>query len=75
MLRIAAAALGAALVLGAAACTVDRNVSERSIQRGIANDIEESRRPATTDARPVMPSVPPPIAEPGPVPASPTTLP
>jgi hypothetical protein len=75
MLRIAALALGAALVLGTGACTVDRDVSQSTLQRGIDNDIEESRRPATTDARPVMPSVPPPITVPGPVPASPITVP
>jgi hypothetical protein len=72
MLRTALASLGAAVLL--TACSVDRDVSQDSIRRGIANDIDEARRPASTDARPVMPSAAPPIENTAPVPSSPTTL-
>jgi hypothetical protein len=74
MLRIAAS-LGAALLLGTAACTFDNDVSQSSIERGINYDIDQARGPATTNDRLVMPSAKPPIANGGEAPASPITMP
>jgi hypothetical protein len=72
MLRLVAVSLGAALLLASAACTIDHDVSQESIRRGIANDIDETRRPAASDSRPVMPNVAPPIQDGGQAPSFPT---
>ena len=74
MNRVAAAAvLGVPLLLAAAACAVDRDVSQDAIRRGISTDIDEARRPASTDARPILPEAVPPISNAGQAPSSPVT--
>jgi hypothetical protein len=61
MLFAALLPLGAAL----ASCADPYTISQQSIDRGISNDIEEARRPAASNLRPVWPTEPPPVANGG----------
>ena len=64
-------ALALLLAATGAACTIDRDVSQRAIERGITSDIEETQRPATSDSRVVWPTQAPPIENGDFVPAEP----
>jgi hypothetical protein len=75
-MRRASAILAAALLSGLAACGDGPrhlpSTGELPNNRLIGNDIEEVRRPASMDSRPVQPNVAPPISNAGTSPRFPT---